>query len=129
MSNIVYQYDKPRVASKGLYSKFSAKMIRSNFDDVLSTEFSIVRDNQRGYELPWLKWLLLDGTKSLVDNYGVVFGPSKYSRTGYAIMRSGSRSWGIPNEFAGTQNDNWITRAIDGASPEIINLLNRSFKL
>ena len=84
-------------------------------------------DSLRGYSLPWLQWLLLDGTKVLIDSHQVVIGPNLRSRTSMAIMRPGS-GWSVPNEFAGTQNNNWLTRAIDSSSDSINNLLKRAFK-
>jgi len=63
------------------------------------------------------------------NNYEIVIGPNKYSRTGYAIMKPASGSWSVPSEFAGTITDNWITRAIQTSETDINNLLRKIFSL
>ena len=125
--NIVYNYNKPEIKNNKIKSSFSVEMIKSDFSDVLGSDYSIVVDSVRGYSLPWLEWLLLDGSKSIVKNYEVVFGPNPASRTGSAIMYPSSSSWGISNSYAGTISDNWITRSIDSAEGQISNLLDKAF--
>lgn len=126
-NNIMVVYDAPKINSNTIISKFSISMIKADYSDVLGSDYAQMTDNERGYSLPWLQWLLLDGTKILIDNHQVIIGPNPRSRTSMAIMRPGS-GWSVPNEFAGTQNDNWLTRAIDSSSDSINNLLKRAFK-
>lgn len=126
-NNIMITYDAPKINGNIIISKFSISMIKADYSDVLGSDYAQVIDNERGYSLPWLQWLLLDGTKILVNNHQVVIGPNARSRTSMAIMRPGS-GWSVPNEFAGTQNDNWLSRAIDSSSDSINNLLKRAFK-
>lgn len=76
-----------------------------------STDASV--NDIKGYSLPWLKWLLLEGVKPIVKEYSVKLGPNKASRTGMAIMVKSPSSWGIPAQFAGNKNNNWITRSIN----------------
>lgn len=128
--NINITYTPPIVSGGGqISSRISASMIKIDFSDVLYTEYAEVYDNQKGYTLPWLKWLLLEGSKVLVKDYQVIFGPSRRSRSGFALMRkSNIESWRVPVEFAGSQNDNWITRAIDKSEPDIYNLIEKALK-
>lgn len=120
-------YSPPVISGGGqIRSKFSASMIKVDFSDVLFTEYAEVYDNERGYKLPWLQWLLLEGNKTIVSNYSVVIGPNKKSRTGFAIMRPTSKAWKVPSEFSGTQNDNWITRAIDQTEDQVNQLLQKA---
>lgn len=126
-TNISYSYQAPRLNNNKIKAYFSASMIKADFSDVLYADYAAVVDTVRGYSLPWLEWLLLEGNKTIIKNYEVVLGPSLYSRTGSALMQSSRRSWSVPSEFAGTINDNWITRAIDGAAPEIEKLLDGVF--
>lgn len=127
-SNIQYTYKKPSITSNGIKSTFSASLIKSDFSDVFGTEASLVADNIRGYSLPWLEWLLLEGNRTIIPTQSVIIGPNPRSRTGMAIMRESSQGWSVPSEFAGTINDNWITRAIDDAAQDINNLLNKALK-
>lgn len=126
-THIEYQYQSPVIRSSSISGSFSANMIKADFSDVLYTDFAAVVDTMRGYTLPWLEWLLLEGDKTIIKKYEVVYGPSKFSRTGFAVMHPSRRSWKVPSEFSGTINDNWITRAIDDATPEIENMLNGAF--
>lgn len=126
-TNIQYSYTKPKITGNQIKSHFSAGCIRIDFADVLYTDYALVIDSRRGYSLPWLEWLLLDGTKTIVSRHEVVIGSNQFSRTGNALMRSSQKSWKVPSEFAGTSRDNWITRAIDTVSNQIEDLLQRSF--
>ena len=121
-------YDVPKINGNTITSKFSISMIKADYSDVLGSDYAQMTDSVRGYSLPWLQWLLLDGTKILINNHQVVIGPNSRSRTSMAIMRPGS-GWSVPNEFAGTQSNNWLTRAIDSSSDSINNLLKRAFKV
>jgi len=106
MNNIVYEYQIPRIANNKIIGNFSVGMIRVDFDDVIYSEYATIRD-VKGYSLPWLEWLLTEGNRILVPSHEVVFGASRYSRTGNAIMRkSKNRSWKVPSQYAGTLNDN-----------------------
>lgn len=123
-NNITVDLKPIKITNAGLSGGFSLGMIASDFNDVLSLSSANMEDTERGYSLPWLKWLLLEGGKVLVKDYQIVFGPSPYSRTGYAIMKSDSSSnWRVPAEFAGTITNNWVTRAIDSLTDEITTMM------
>ena len=126
--NIQYNYAKPTISNNKIISKFSASMIKADFSDVLYTDYAYVQDYSRGYSLPWLEWLLLQGNAVIIPAHQVILGPNPNSRTGYAIMRNvGSGYWKVPAEFAGTIADNWITRALEAVSPKIQALVERAF--
>lgn len=127
-NNIFINYDKPSISGSQIKSKLIAQMIKADYSDVLGTDYANMIDTERGYSLPWLRWLLLEGNQTIIDNSSIVFGSNKFSRTGYAVMQPGG-SWKVPSSFAGTSGDNWITRAVIDASSDITNLLNRTFKL
>lgn len=126
LDNIQFTYNQPVISGAKIKSSFSINMIKVDFSDVLGTEAAYVRDNIRGYSLPWLEWLLLDGSKVIVPGYSVVIGPNIRSRTGLALMRLTNGNWRVPSEFAGTIGDNWITRAIDSVAAEIDSALEGS---
>lgn len=127
-TNIHTEYNGPTIVSHKLKASFSVSLIRRSFDDVLSSDYALVIDNLRGYQLPWLEWLLLEGNKTIIKKQDVVIGSNKFSRTGNAIMRESSKSWKVPSAFAGTIGNNWITRAIDNAESQINDLLDKVFK-
>jgi len=117
--NIKTEYQKPRIVGSKIIGSFSANMIRVDFSDVRYTDYAVVVDRYRGYTLPWLEWLLLEGNKIIVPKHKVVFGKNRASRTGWALMRPSTTSWRVPSEFSGTINNNWITRAIEDAEEAI----------
>lgn len=123
------KYNVPSISGSIIKSKFSISLIKSSFEDVLNLDAAYVEDTLRGYNLPWLQWLLLEGDMTIVENYEVLIGPSKYSRTGNAIMKEGKgKTWKVPSEYSGTISDNWITRAIESAGPSISSLLEKALK-
>jgi len=127
INNIDIEYKNPTIAGDKIKAFFSVSLVRRDFSDVLSSDAAFVVDALRGYQLPWLEWLLLEGEYIIVPNQEVVFGSNKFSRTGFALMRTSNKSWKVPSEFAGTINNNWITRAIDGGESKINELLNKAF--
>jgi hypothetical protein len=126
-SRIMIKYKKPVISRDKILSSISINMIRVDFSDVLYSEYAYVVDSLRGYSLPWLEWLLLEGNRTIVKDYNVKIGLNKYSRTGLAIMVPSKQSWRVPSEFAGTISNNWITRAIQAAEDDIQSLLDRTF--
>lgn len=125
-SNININYTPPVISNNRIKGSFSAKMIRVDFSDVLYSDYAIVYDSLRGYSLPWLEWLLLEGNKTIIKNQNVILGYNKYSRTGYALMKDSSTSWSVPSQYAGTISNNWITRALDKAENDISNIIDKA---
>ena len=128
ISNMIIEYKPPTATNSSIKSSFRANLIRSNFNDVLGTDEAYMNDSLRGYSLPWLEWLLLDGTATIIPNHEVVMGNNPRSRTGSAVMKISSGSWKVPDQFSGTMSDNWITRAISNSQDKIQKLLERALK-
>ena len=85
----------------------------------LTSGFDVgVQETEKGQELPWLEWLTTLGDAVIVRDYEVRGGFPKHSRTGDKIMVRG-KGWRVPPEHAGSQQNNFITRAIDGALPQL----------
>lgn len=112
-NNVIVNVTPITLSGSGLKGGFSIGMIQSNYEDVLTSDSALVFDGLSKAVLPWLEWLLLYGNKIIVKNYTVQVGPNPYSRTGLAIMKPSKENWRVPPEFAGTQNNNWVTRALD----------------
>lgn len=116
-------YGSIKSSGRGLSASFSVDMIPEDYSDILSSDAAMVTDSVSGITIPWLEWLLLEGGKILVKNYTVKLGPNNRSRTGFAIMVSSDQNWRVPPEFAGTKNNNWITRALEPIENTIIDLM------
>jgi hypothetical protein len=126
--NVKIDYKSPIVSASKIKASFSVSVIRSDFSDVLSSDAALMIDTLRGYSLPWLEWLLLEGNKSIVKNQQVILRPSRFSRTGMALMKESNKSWKVPSQYAGTISNNWITRAIDDNESTINNFLTKAFE-
>lgn len=84
---------------------------------------------EKGELVSWLRWTLEAGNKILISDFRVKF-KNGYGRSGFACMIPNAIiGYRIPPSFAGTYNDNWITRAIipylDDYSETIMKTLNR----
>lgn len=126
INNIQISYQKPKIVSAKIKSTISVRAIKADFRDVLGNDLAEVVDFNTGSVIPWLEWLLLEGTSTLVKDYEVSFGPNPRSRTGYAIMVDSDSSWSVPSQYAGTLSDNWITRAINNYKDDIDKLLQKA---
>lgn len=74
-----------------------------------------------GSEIPWLKWLLTKGLTIVVDDYRVFLTRSVRSRSGGGIMKQSEGSfYRVDSNHAGVIGDNFITRAVEEAIPEIL---------
>ncbi len=93
------------------------RAVLSDFSDVLEIpEGSYINEADtihKGELIPWLEWLLTRGTAVLV--YGYYFNPVSHnkSRSGFGLMKEGNENWDIESQYAGTEQDNFITRAIN----------------
>lgn len=113
------------IGSNSIKGSIRLEMISKDFSDLLSMgEASFV--TEKGTSLPWLQWLLVEGDTVIVGDYSFKAGPNPNSRTGLGIMESAPNAfWRVPPEFAGTINNNWITRAITSASSSIEKTLQQ----
>ena len=122
------QLIQPAINGNKIVGKFKLEMVKSDFSDLLSVGAASLT-TEKGTELPWLEWLLLQGDTVIITDYYFAIGPYATSRTGGGIMKGSTGSvWRVPPEFAGNIKNNWITRAIDSAGTEIQNLLQTSIQ-
>lgn len=127
--NTINLRDVPlKVSNNGIRGGFIITMIPSNdFGGVISQNISMVQDD-KGYSLPWLEWLLLRNNEPIVKKYEVKYGSSPYSRSGLGIMVPSDKNWRVPPEFAGSANDNWTTRAISRIDQDIYNVIRTNIE-
>lgn len=93
-----------------------------NFNNILSISGTTVITENSG-KLPWLEWLLTKGDAIVISGY--YYSPSyNKGRSGGGLMLPG-RSFRVPPEFAGTVEDNFITRTFNGKQEEIGVILRR----
>ena len=122
------EYRPVKIVNGLLETHFIIHMIQSDFNNVIHTGAAILQ-TEKGKDLNWLEWLLLLGDQTIIKDYVVKFGPNSNSRTGMAVMKGvTSGKWSVPSAYSGTLNDNWITRAMDGADKDINRLLSESMR-
>lgn len=73
-----------------------------------------------GYVLPWMRWLLLEGTRTIVSSY--TYEPDNSGRSGGGTMRLGG-IWRVPPEFSGTASENFVTRIFQNKDRQIQPIL------
>jgi len=129
-NNFQLSVKEPTKTRRSINANISISMIKTDFSDVLSQPYASVIDSKSGAILPWLRWLLIDGSKILVKEHRVKIGANAASRTGMAVMVKSDSNWRVPSEYAGTVSNNWITRALDNIDQDIdsllINILQRN---
>jgi hypothetical protein len=107
---------KPFIAvGNSLNGGITIQAVVDNYENIINMDDAIVVTEKRDL-LYWLQWMLLDGSSVIIQNYEVEFGP--YGRTGGAHMILGG-TWNVPSQYAGTANDNFITRAIAQLQEEL----------
>jgi hypothetical protein len=106
--------------------------IQSDWIDVINLpESSIVSVSDRGYFIiPWLRWLLTEGGRTLIRDYVVDFNINatsrRFSRSGEAIMKPKPGAiYRIPSEHAGTNRDNFVLRALIDFDDKITEIITR----
>lgn len=117
--SLYVEYQQPKISGSKIVGGFFIGMVNSGFSDILSLKESIFI-TEKGAPLEWLKWLLLEGDKTIIIGYDFNIGNYKNSRTGGGIMSpSFNGSWRVPPEFAGTIENNWIVRAVESVQDQI----------
>jgi hypothetical protein len=128
VSTLEVQKSEIRILRNGLSGGFSLTMIKKDdISGVIYTDIASVIDN-KGYVLPWLEWLLLKGNEVLVKNYSVNYTSSSRSRSGMALMVKSDRGWRVPPNFTGSENNNWITRAVKKSESQIISAIKNNIE-
>ena len=121
--------DPVKISGNRLSGGFTLTMIKSNdINGVIYSAEANVTDNQKGYSLPWLEWLLLKGNDTIIQNYSVKYTNSPFSRSGLALMVESNNNWRVPPNFSGNQENNWTTRAISKVNKQIIQIISSNIK-
>ncbi len=108
---------KPNVRKLGnrINMSIGCSAINSDFSEALSVGvYDSVNRRGQTTKIPWMEWLLK--SPPYIRGWNVKFGdfPNTYSRTGGAIMiEVQNGGWKLPIEFAGTLQDNFVTRAVE----------------
>lgn len=107
-----------KVLKKQTIVEFSVQPL--SFDNLLGLPSAIVIQATNGKVLPWLDWLLNLGNTVVVGGY--TYKPEVGGRSGGGTMSPGV-GWRVPPQYAGTPDDNFITRALANREKEITPIL------
>lgn len=92
-----------------------------NFANILSLSEAVLK--RKSQPLPWLDWLLTQGSRTIVFDY-------EYSSDTSGKPGGGSVSLGkirrVPPEFSGSPDNNFITRALSNREKELIPILQEA---
>lgn len=125
LKDISIDIQKPKISGNKIDANIAISLIKEDFQQILSSNYASFT-TEKGSQLNWLRWLLLEGNNSVIIGYRYAPIASPYSRTGKGIMVSGNSAvYRVPPEFAGTAEDNWITRGIDASLPQIESYINQ----
>lgn len=123
--DIDVKYKPPIIRSSQIVSSITVEAIRADYSDVLGSPAAIQR-TKKGQNLEWLDWLLIQGDKIIIKEYEISSGEGRAGK--FVMKKTVTGKWGVPSNFAGTPNNNWITRAIQSSSSIIDRTLVEALK-
>lgn len=103
-------------------------ILQSDWQDVLAMgEAVLTYSSRKGAKaLEWLRWLLKEGNAVIVSQYDFAFKSTRSSRTGLGIMvKKRGGGWKVPSQYAGTDDDNFATRALADIAGDIDIVVRR----
>lgn len=112
---------------RGKFGTIVIRIINSDYSDVLSLpESSYVYSSGNGNSgvIEWLRWLLLEGRSTIVAGYDFQGGQGGRTGKGLMVKRQGG-GWSIPQRFAGTANDNFVTRSLSDIDSIIESIIRQ----
>ena len=111
------------VSGNDLSGYIEIMFFKKDLSEVLGTPGSSFT-SEGGSFIDWLKWLLTRGDEIIIKTFHFKPGrnPHGISRTGLGYMRGGY-TWHVPSEFAGYENDNWLTKTLDSHSIYIVDMI------
>lgn len=116
------QVDIRQIDKKTLRGGIEFSIQPSSFRNLLGLASGTVVDGDD--VLPWLRWLLVEGSSTIV--YGYNYTPDLSGRSGGGTMSAGG-VWRIPPQYAGELRDNFITRALINRDRELRAILQEIF--
>ena len=82
---------------------------------------------EKGEKIYWLYWLLTQGTTPVVPGYDV-YPIQGAGRSHMAVMiKNDITSYSVDAQYAGTEEDNWVTRILDENKEEFLSIIKKNF--
>jgi hypothetical protein len=104
----------------------TVELLRNGYSEILAVPGT--NYVSKGHNIPWLDWLLFRGDNVILSGVSINLErrTRKSSRTGSAIMvkrKYVPGSWQVPSEFSGTENNNFISRSLQGVETLISDII------
>jgi hypothetical protein len=96
---------------------FSISIQPGRYENLLNLPQSVFI-SENGKKVPWLEWLLTNGTKVIMADFGVLYKEGA-GRTDGAITVKNVTPFMIDPAFAGVSGDNFISRALNKNAQKI----------
>lgn len=128
INSVEFFINSIKINGSKLNGGIELRIIPKDLSGIIDDSSAFVVDNERGYSLPWLEWLLTKGGEIIVRNFEVQYGSNPRSRSGDAIMISSGSNWRVPAQFSGTIRNNWVTRALSTIEKKIIQIIEDELK-
>ena len=101
-----------------------------DYSDLLNLPEATFRDDNKlgnPVVIPWLSWLLLEGTSPVADKSFYDNKP-QYARIPGGGFMINNGFFSVPASIAGTSDDNFLTRALRGIEDDVIRLTKNQVK-
>lgn len=106
------QMEPVRYTANELRGGILIQFLKSDYSEILSSSAASYQSNQ--FTIEWLKWLLTYGDSIIIADYSIAYNltaaQKARSRTGVALMLPLGIGWRVPPAWAGTADDNWLTK-------------------
>lgn len=109
-----------------LITSFTIRILPKNLMETLANAISYV-SQPSGSEIKWLEWLLLKGLEITVEGWSEKLSNNPKSRAG-GIMKEDGGYYRVDSRFAGTIEDNFLTRVILESNDEILSIIRNNLK-
>lgn len=120
---------QPKISGGDIRGGITIGVIDSEHNQALRQ--SAAHYSSKGGEVDWLNWLLFAGDSIVVRDYHVIYGLNQrqisFSRTGKALMAKRG-NFKVDSAFSGTEDNNFITRAMDGVEDDIFDILQKEIE-
>jgi hypothetical protein len=96
-------------------------LVKGDYSEVLGVDGGTFT-SEKGFDIPWLRWLTLEGDAVLVADHHFLAKAAGRTRRGVMVPTG---VWRVPAEYAGTADDNWILRALRGIGADVTEVIAR----
>lgn len=111
--NVKISFSPLKIIHEELVGELSIEMVQAGYGDILGLPESKYQSGSN--RIDWLEWLILKGDSIIIADYTIRYfqKPIDKSRTNNALMfkNKKGKSYRVPSEFSGTEENNFITRA------------------